>query len=126
MIKNCVICGKEFEARGSTKTCEGECRKKRNTECKREYMRERMRELRNDPKYRERMREYMRELRNSPEYRDRKRERDRESYRKKQSIQNISDLIKKNNHKKTCIKCKTEFMGRDFQEVCVSCIKKGL
>lgn len=39
MTKVCVICGKEFDARATTKTCSIECRKELEKQYKRKYLR---------------------------------------------------------------------------------------
>lgn len=39
MIKNCVMCNKEFEAKGNVVTCSAECNKKRKRIQNRDYAR---------------------------------------------------------------------------------------
>ena len=50
MLKECVVCGRFFEARGNSKTCSSECGKER----KRERERERLAIPENREKHRER------------------------------------------------------------------------
>jgi hypothetical protein len=83
MLKECVVCGRFFEARGNSKTCSMKCGKER---C------------------RKNSRERMRKWYTIPENRERDCERNREKYRERRQTQNFINLIKLTRLEESCKK----------------------
>ena len=85
MVKNCVQCGAEFDARGPKKTCGPECSKLRDNEREARQLREKRA---NDPEWREKTNEraarrYREKCANDPEWREKERERKARRHREK-------------------------------------------
>jgi hypothetical protein len=117
MLKECVVCGRFFEARGNSKTCSMKCGKERcrknSRERKRKWYtipenrerdRERKRKWYTIPENRERNRERMRKWYTIPENRERDCERNREKYRERRQTQNFINLIKLTRLEESCKK----------------------
>lgn len=82
MVKNCVACGKEFNALSKAKTCSARCSK--------EHQKEYNRKCRKTPKNKE----YLRKYQKTPKRMEYNRVHDRKQYRNKTEEQNFINTLK--------------------------------
>lgn len=112
VIKKCKICGKEFDARGSTVTCSSECRKINKREYQREWQNKNPEYMK---KWHENNPEYMKKwYENNPEYDKQRYINNRDKFLKweKEYRLNNPDKVRKNDYRKK--KRKVEHLISEF------------